>query len=144
MTADVILPIADTVLNCFRLLSSSRDEKIMPFLLTEQQPISNKSSYRITSGICMVGLSGRFSEYFVTLSRVHSHSLHFCVFVRQREWLERRRSERNAEWAAFIDKMSERCHAVDEEYASEVKRVEAYYAELEEKLKLSQSDGKPQ
>jgi hypothetical protein len=38
--------------------------------------------------------------------------------------------------------MYERCRAVDEEYAGEVKRVEEYYTELEEKLKLSQSPGK--
>lgn len=63
------------------------------------------------------------------------------MFARQREWLERRRCERNAEWAAFIDKMYERCRTVDDEYSSEVKRVEEYYTELEEKLKLSQSPG---
>jgi len=53
------------------------------------------------------------------------------------EWLESRRMQRNTKWAAFVEKMCDRCRAVDDECVSEVKRVEVYYSDLEEKLNLS-------
>ena len=51
----------------------------------------------------------------------------------QNEWLVRRQEERSASWSAFVEKMCERCNTVDEEFATEVKRVEDYYKDLEQK-----------
>ena len=45
-----------------------------------------------------------------------------------------RQEERSAGWSTFVDKMCERCSTVDEEFASEVKRVNDYYRELEQKM----------
>jgi len=44
-----------------------------------------------------------------------------------------RQEERSAGWSTFVDKMCERCNTVDEEFANEVKRVEDYYRDLEQK-----------
>jgi len=44
-----------------------------------------------------------------------------------------RQEERSASWSAFVEKMCERCNTVDEEFTSEVKRVEDYYRDLEQK-----------
>jgi len=54
--------------------------------------------------------------------------------ILQNAWLVQREEERSAEWSAFVDKMCERCNTVDEEFASEVKRVEDYYTDLEQKM----------
>jgi len=54
------------------------------------------------------------------------------LFV-QNEWLVQRQEERSASWSAFVEKMCERCNTVDEEFTSEVKRVEDYYRDLEQK-----------
>jgi len=45
-----------------------------------------------------------------------------------------RQEERLAGWSAFVEKMCERCNTVDEEFGNEVKRVEDYYRELEQKM----------
>jgi hypothetical protein len=57
-------------------------------------------------------------------------------------WLEVRHLERTREWTAFVEHMCERCSAVDDEYASEVRRVEQYYRDLEQKLKINQPPDK--
>ena len=56
------------------------------------------------------------------------------VVLLQNKWLVQRQEERLAGWTAFVDKMCDRCNTVDEEFASEVKRVDDYYRELEQKM----------
>jgi len=62
----------------------------------------------------------------------------FCRFpFSQNKWLVQRQEERSAGWSTFVDKMCERCNTVDEEFASEVKRVEDYYKDLEWKMRTA-------
>lgn len=56
-----------------------------------------------------------------------------CWFF-QNEWLVQRQEERSAGWSAFVNKMCDRCNTMDDEFASEVKRVKDYYKELEQKM----------
>jgi len=60
----------------------------------------------------------------------------FCVFcfISQNEWLKQRQEGRSASWAAFVDEMCEKCNTVDTEFASEVRRVEDYYRDIEQKM----------
>jgi len=60
--------------------------------------------------------------------------LFFFFYFLQNEWLVQRHEERSAGWSTFVDKMCDRCNTVDEEFASEVKRVEDYYKDLEQKM----------
>lgn len=55
----------------------------------------------------------------------------------QTDFLKERRSGRLKEWVDFMDKMCVKSEGIDAEYDSEVKSVESYYTELEDKLKLN-------
>ena len=57
----------------------------------------------------------------------------------QAEWLKQQRNSRVREWVNFMDRMCVKSAAVDEEFNNDVKRVEAYYTELEDKLKIAPS-----
>ncbi len=52
--------------------------------------------------------------------------------------MKEQRSDRVKEWSSFMDKMCEKSAAVDEEYQNEVQRVEQYYKDLEQKLKITE------
>jgi len=56
----------------------------------------------------------------------------------QNEWLVQRQEERSTGWSKFVEQMCERCNTVDEEFASEVKRVEDYYKDLEQKMMIAE------
>lgn len=88
----------------------------------------------------------QFSENLTRLNLSITATTYACqnilkneVEQNSNEWLEIQRTQRSTTWAAFVEKMCDRCRLVDDECTSEVKQVEDYYADLEEKLNLSQS-----
>ena len=56
----------------------------------------------------------------------------------QGEWLKERRAERVQEWSTFMDQMCEKSGGVDQHFEQEIQRVEKYYQDVEEKLRLAQ------
>ena len=62
-----------------------------------------------------------------------------CICVKfQGEWLKERRAERVQEWSRFMDQMCDKSSAVDKHYEQEIARVQKYYSDVEEKLRLAQ------
>merc|ERR1712004_360328 len=55
----------------------------------------------------------------------------------QTDLLKENRSKRVKEWVDFMDKMCVKSKAIDDESDTEIKSVESYYQELEDKLKLN-------
>ena len=79
-------------------------------------------------------MCGCYEVYFHYRRRVCSFIL--CVFSLQDVWLQERRAEREKEFVAFMRGIEDQKSRIDREKEDEMRRIQAYYKDLQEKLKM--------